>query len=293
MYQKNLGRQIWATLSPMLVYNVVVYIVQLIFCGIIYVQNLDKIAALVGKTPEEVRMAAAKIIYDVIIEYPVEMMGIAALCSVPVLLFMMRKDYKKEIASGILQNTKAPLTKYVLVACISIPFSLGLNNLILYSNLASYSEAYQESAEVFYGADLVIQIVCLGVLTPLVEELIFRGLIYKRVKTMMNNPRNAMIFSSLLFGFYHGNFVQILYGCLSGFLLAYLYEKFGSVKAPILAHILMNLTMLMLTEANTFVWMFENILRMGIITVACAAIASTVFLFIQKIDEKPLKTEEN
>ena len=73
MYQKNLGRQIWAILSPMLVYNVVVYIVQLIFCGIIYVQNLDKIAALVG-TPEEVRMAAAKIIYDVIIEYPVEMM---------------------------------------------------------------------------------------------------------------------------------------------------------------------------------------------------------------------------
>ena len=92
MYQKNLGRQIWATLSPMLVYNVVVYIVQLIFCGIIYVQNLDKIAALVG-TAEEVRMTAAKIIYDIIIEHPLQMMGIAAQCSVPVLIFMMRTDY--------------------------------------------------------------------------------------------------------------------------------------------------------------------------------------------------------
>ncbi|MBR2043100.1 MAG: CPBP family intramembrane metalloprotease, partial [Clostridia bacterium] len=72
-----------------------------------------------------------------------------------------------------------------------------------------------------------------------------------------------------------------MYGSLSGILLAYLYEKYGSIKAPILAHILMNIVALTLTEANIFVWMFKDIMRMSVITILCAAAASTIFLFIQ------------
>ncbi len=291
MYQKNLGKQIWAILSPVVVYNVVLIIVELICIGIHYVNNLDEIAALTGTT-EEVTNAALEIIYEVL-NYSVEMMGIAALFSIPFLLLMMRKDHRRDTAEGIQQNRKAPLSKYVLIAGISIPFALVLNNLMIMLNIAAYSEAYQETAAVFYGAELIVQIICLGVLTPIAEELIFRGLIYKRMKKTMNSARNAIVFSGLLFGFYHGNFVQMIYGCLAGFLLAYLYEKYGSIKAPILGHICMNMVALILTEANVFLWMFENTVRMGVITVACAAAASSVFLFIQKIDEKALKNEAN
>ena len=166
-----------------------------------------------------------------------------------------------------------------------------MNNIVLFSDLAAYSELYQETAEVFYANEFIVQIVCLGVISPIAEELIFRGLIYNRMKRGSRTPVPAMIFSSFMFGFYHGNIVQTIYGCLSGMLLAYLYEKYGSIKAPILAHITMNMVALILTEVNVFVWMFKDIIRMGIITVACAAIASSVFLLIKKIDEKPLKCE--
>ena len=292
MYQKNLGRQLWAILSPVLVQEVVLSIVQLIFMGIWYVENLDKVEVLSG-TPEEVWYEVLEMMLVEVTEYSVEIMGIAAVCCVPILLYMMRRDYRRETAAGILQNVKAPLIKYGWIVGISVPFAVGMNNIIHLSNLAAYSEAYQEATEVFYGADLAIQVVCLGVLTPMVEELIFRGLIYKRMRTAMNNPKSAIIFSGLLFGFYHGNIVQTIYACLSGFLLAYIYEKYGSIKAPILAHIMMNMAALILSEANMFVWMFSDILRMGIITVACGTIASTAFLFIQKIEEKPLKNEAN
>ena len=291
MYQKNLGRQLWAILSPILAYNVVAFLVQFVFMGVHYIQNLDRIAAL-DAPAEEVRLALFEIMSEVLV-YSVEMMGITALLSVPLLLFMIKRDRKREIAMGIVQNKKAPLTKYILIAGISIPFALGLNNIILLSDLVSHSEAYQETAEVFYGAQLLVQIICLGILTPMAEELIFRGLIFRRMRAVMKNPKKAIVFSGLLFGFYHGNMVQIIYACLCGFLLAYIYEKYGSIKAPILAHIIMNLVAIALTEANVFTWIFDNIMRMGLITVACAALASTVFLFIQKIDEKPLKIEEN
>ncbi len=291
MYQKNLGKQIWETLSPIIINHVILMIVETIFIGIHYVNNLDRIAVLSG-TPEEVRNGVGKILYEVL-EYSVEMMGVAAICSVPILLYMMRKDRKREVAGGYLQSSKAPFSKYILLPGLFIPFALGINNLMILLNIAAYSEAYQETAEVFYGARFIIQIVCLGILTPVVEEMMFRGLIYNRIKRRSNNVKHAIVFSGLLFGFYHGNFVQMIYGCLAGFLLAYVYEKYGSLMAPILGHIFLNMVAIILTEANVFLWMFEDVLRMGIITVACAAIASSVFLFVQKIDEKPLKNESN
>lgn len=291
MYQKNLGKQIWEILSPIIIYNVALMVVEMIFIGIQYVNNLDRIAVLSG-TPEEVRTGVIEILSEVL-EYSVEMMGIAAFCSIPIFLYMMKRDRLREGTEMLRVNQKAPVSKYILIAGLCIPFALGLNNLMIMLNIAAYSSAYQEAVEVFYGARLIVQIVTLGILTPIAEELIFRGLIYNRMKLVMKSPKGAIIFSGLLFGFYHGNLVQTIYGCLCGFLLAYLYEKYGSIKAPVLGHICMNMVSLILTEANVFVWMFENVVRMGIITVVCAALASSVFLFVQKIDEKPLKNEQN
>lgn len=288
MLQKDLGKQIWEVLSPIVVNSVVAFIVQMVIIGIYYVGHLDEIAVLSG-TQEEVMQKAAEIVYGVL-EYSVEIAGISALFAIPFLLLMMKKDKQKEVAAGILANQAAPLSKYVLVAGISIPFSLGLNNLILFMNLAKYSEAYQEAAESFYSPSFLTQILCLGIISPIVEELIFRGLIFKRLRRRMA-VKQAIVMSGLMFGFYHGNLVQMIYGSLAGILLAYLYEKYGSVKAPILAHICMNCVAIVLTEAEVFVWMFQNTLRMGAITVACATIASTMFLLIQKIEEKPLQCE--
>jgi membrane protease YdiL (CAAX protease family) len=288
--QKNLGKQIWGFVSPIIVYYIALWIVQFVATGYFLVQHIEEVQALTG-TPEQVSYAALEIIYDDLLASTVIMMAAAAALSLPVLSFMMKRDRIQELVAGILPNSKAPLSKYALIVGISAPFALGLNNLILLSDLAAYSEIYQETAQTFYSNDFLVQLICLGIISPIAEEFIFRGLIYKRIRRNTKTPVRAMVYSGLAFGFYHGNLVQTIYGCLSGFLLAYIYEKYGSLKAPILAHVVMNLVALVLTEVNVFVWMFEDILRMGIITAACATLASTMYLFIKKIDEKPLKCE--
>ena len=50
---------------------------------------------------------------------------------------------------------------------------------------------------------------------------------------------------------------------------------------------LMNIVSCVLTDINGFTWMFVKPIRMAVITIVCAAIASTMFLFIRDIDEKP------
>lgn len=94
---------------------------------------------------------------------------------------------------------------------------------------------------------------------------------------------SAAIYSSLVFAVMHGNLVQILYGFIMGMLFANLYERYSSVKAPIMAHIVVNILSVVATEYKVFDWLFEEPMRVGVSTVLCAAIGATMYVIIQKI----------
>ena len=164
--------------------------------------------------------------------------------------------------------------------------TLGLNNLIELGGLMKVSEEYEDTMNSLYAAPFPMQILCLGILIPICEELVFRGLMFRRLRqggTFMA----AALYSSFVFGFLHVNMVQMLYGFILGMMLAYLYEKYGSVKAPIAAHMAMNLLSVLATEYKLLDWLMEDKMRMGIVTVACAFVASTMFVLVQRIEEKP------
>lgn len=289
MQQRSVGKYIWEIFSPLLLHMVVSFVVEMILILVYYMQHTPELLTLL-ESDKEVTEQILEMAYSVY-QYAVEITAIAALVTIPFLVWMTRKDLKEERAAGIIPNKKAPMSKYILVAGISIPFSLGLNNILTLSNLAAYSEAYQEAAEALYAPSLPVQIVCVGVIIPIMEEYIFRGLIYKRMRRYVTAKR-AIISSAIFFGIYHGNTVQMIYGALCGLLLAYLYEKFGSIKAPILAHMLMNIVACLLTDVDGFTWMFSNPIRMAVITIGCAALASTVYLGIRKIEEQPELPEQ-
>lgn len=288
MQQRNIGKEIWEVFSPIVLKIAVSFGVELLVVSVFCVQYLPELGA---ATTQNEMMSILMQITEKVYQYIVEITGIAALATIPFLVLMKKNDERKELAAGLVQNWKAPLSKYVLVAGISIPFALGLNNILLLSNLAEYSIAYQEASEALYTPSLLVQIICLGIITPIMEELIFRGLIFKRIRRIVSAKR-AIIASALFFGLYHGNLVQTIYGILCGLLLGYLYEKFGSLKAPIFAHMLMNIVACVLTEADVFTWMFSESIRMAVITILCAALASSMFLFIQKIGEQEEPAEE-
>ena len=83
------------------------------------------------------------------------------------------------------------------------------------------------------------------------------------------------------------NMIQMIYGFLLGMVFCYIYEKYGSVKAPVAAHIAVNLLSVFATQFHLFDWLLQEPMRAGVITVVCAAVASSMYLFIQRIEEKP------
>lgn len=175
------------------------------------------------------------------------------------------------------------LKYYGLIAFASVALAIGLNNIILISGVANYSKAYQEAAEVLYAPSFGMQILFTGIVIPIIEELLFRGLAFRILRKWIPFVW-AMIATALLFGVYHGNLVQFIYATLCGLFLAYLCEKFQTVLAPITAHIVMNITACTMTELQWFSWMFGNVWRVIVVTMICALIFGMVFWFLQKMD---------
>lgn len=285
MQQTNIRNRTWELFGPIILKVVVSLLVESLVVAVFTMKYLPNASA--SMSMEQLMAYVEEDVY----KYIVEITAISALATIPFLILMRSNDRKKEKAMGLVQNNRAALSKYVYVAVISIAFSLALNNLVLLSDLAEYSIAYQETAEVLYSPSLMVQILCLGIVTPIMEEYIFRGLIFKRLRNRFP-VRRAIVSSALFFGIYHGNLVQMIYGTLSGILLAYLYEKYGSLKAPILAHMLMNTVACILTEVDVFTWIFSEKIRVASITIGCAAIVSIMYLYIQKIEEKPQVLQE-
>lgn len=282
------GKRFWHIWGPFIInwgIGIVVSIIAMtVFLGIYAQSHMKELLAIY-----EDQKAMTDFAYQAVeglLKYTTELEGVTALIAIPVMLFLYRRDRKREKLLNIVPNKKAPVSKYILVIAIAGTLSIALNNLIIIGNLSEYSIGYEETATAFYSASLPMQIVCLGILAPISEELIFRGLMYRRMREDTGFI-TTVFYSAVVFGLFHGNMVQMLYGMAMGLMLAYVCEKYGSVLAPIVAHITANILSILATYFNVYSWMVSNILIVGTITVGCATAAAALFLMIQKIDEKP------
>lgn len=240
-------------------------------------------------TNEEITRAAMQMqsaMLETTARYQVQMLAAAALCTIPVMAVLFHRDRKMEELLKLPVNKKAPLKKYIWTVILGIAACIGGNVLIVMTNLAFASEGYQNTSAIFYEPSFPVQVICLGVIIPISEELIFRGLLFKRCRELMGFlPAAAGI--SILFGFTHGNLVQLLYAIGLGMLLAYVYEKYGSLRAAVLLHITANMTSLILTETGGLVFICSAFLRLAAAVAVCAFLGAAAFVMIQRIDEKP------
>jgi len=91
----------------------------------------------------------------------------------------------------------------------------------------------------FGGGSFIMEVLCIGIITPILEEIVFRGLIYTRLRRAMP-VLAAQILSALIFGAAHMNWMQFVYASLIGFLMALLFEKYQSIIPSMLFHIAFN-----------------------------------------------------
>ena len=86
----------------------------------------------------------------------------------------------------------------------------------------------------------ILLLLFVAVIGPIFEELIFRGLLLKKLRVY--GDKTAIIYTAIIFGLFHTNIAQILFAGVIGAVLAYVVIKSNNIKYSIIIHILINLS---------------------------------------------------
>ncbi len=87
---------------------------------------------------------------------------------------------------------------------------------------------------------LLVNLLMIGVLAAIGEELIFRGLFQGLLIRMVKNPHIAILITALLFSAFHFQFFSFLPRFVLGIVLGYLMYLGRSIWFPIIAHFVNN-----------------------------------------------------
>lgn len=155
------------------------------------------------------------------------------------IVFKMAKNEITHVVDGEKPANLTVLRVFILIV-VALVFSLGLNYVFMQMGLTSNSKIYNEVASSQYSVNFMVGLILYGILSPVAEEIIFRGIIYNRLKRIFP-VLLSIVLSALLFGIFHGNMVQGIYATLMGLIIALFYEKYESFYAPLIIHIVANL----------------------------------------------------
>jgi len=110
--------------------------------------------------------------------------------------------------------------------------------------LKSLEEQAKEMTEAFLKmdsvVDLLVNLIMVGFLAGLGEELLFRGTIQKFLTEWWNNPHIAIIFTGFVFSAIHMQFYGFFPRWALGILFGYIFLWTGNIWIPIIAHALFN-----------------------------------------------------
>lgn len=221
--------------------------------------------------------------------HQVEIVAFSALFTLILTGILFRNDRKLEKKCGVEPAEKIKLNGYWMILVFGIAGSIAATCLMAMFQAAFSDSGYAEASQVMYASPFLIQIIGLGVVIPIAEEMMFRGILYKRLRERRPFLYSA-VWSALIFALIHGNATQMVYTMLLGVMLSYLYEKYASMRAPVFLHILMNMCAVVFTQMGVFNWLASDPLRMAGATIAGAFICSVMFVLIQRI---PVKKPEN
>lgn len=135
-------------------------------------------------------------------------------------------------------NTNDYINIFILGFFISIFFNTFIYTL---NSVVHITDTYKVS-----NIPFIVTLLSSGIIGPILEELLFRGIVYNKLLTF-NNHKKACIITSIMFSIMHfPNIITMIYTFILSFIMIYLYDKYKSLHAPIIFHIAINSTILVL-----------------------------------------------
>ncbi|MCR4651072.1 MAG: CPBP family intramembrane metalloprotease [Lachnospiraceae bacterium] len=207
----------------------------------------------------------------------ISMMGmvIAALCLIPV----AKSEYP------VVLPNKGEGSRMLKTILLGVSLAITVNLLMAVTGLSSGSEAYDEVASHQLSLNPVLGILMYGLISPFAEELVFRVIVYNRLRRMYGLVM-ALVIAPLIFGIYHMNYVQAIYGTVMGLFLCWIYERYGSALYPYLVHAAANISVYVVMSIDAINKKIGTAVGLGITIAVC------LIMIILIAIEKPAGSRE-
>lgn len=275
--KKSSFYKIWDILQPFVIYyflNIVVFYLL----TFLFQVSLETF----GQSYVEYMTAHAETVTGIV-------SGLSMLLAAAPLLPMLRRELHKRNEQEYPTDRSASKGRnaaatYMLTIILSVTASLGLNILLSLTGLVEASDTFQDVSQQQFGVAFGIGIIIYGIVSPLAEEIVFRGLLYNRMRKYYPVCL-AIAVSGFLFGVYHGNLVQGIYGCCMGILMAYLYERSGRFFIPLLFHAVANISVYVISyvaELKDKLFQISNCAILLTILVVCVICVEKIRRFEKK-----------
>lgn len=298
---------IWRLLYPVLIFVGVEMAIEMAFMYGYMFREISK-----GNITAEEIGSSTEIVEDFLQRSSIYITIARSSVLIPLYLWFMKRDVVRDKVYGRYTEYSPYDKKWLLLVPVAgFTAAVGFNHVVPFvmeavqsavnaigrswfgkSGLVDFFSTYDNLSKVIYSGGIVVQIVATAVAAPVVEELLFRGLIFKRLRSSIKFVP-AAILSSLMFGIIHANALQFVYAFILGLFMAYIYEQFKTVWAPVLFHAGANLISVIITA-----FVPEEGIGLGIggymlLTVAELAVTFILLWVIMlKVNRKPVNSEE-
>ena len=177
------------------------------------------------------------------------MVIIIAVIFIPLYYFIFKK-YQN--------HTRIKINKLLVLILFSMSFALFYNAYL--SIICNYHVS---------ELPLYVQIICSGLIGPIIEELIFRGIIFNKLKETYS-INSSMVLTTVIFALFHASLTGIIYTFIFGYMLVNIYQYYKDLRYSILMHI----------SANIIVILFGIIINMHNISYNLIILAISFIFFL-------------
>ena len=178
--------------------------------------------------------------------------------SLPLLFaYFIKSDFKKVF------SLKLPKIRH-LIASFSLWIGtyfvvMVITNIILYFFPQNQEIIKSLNKVLFIKDNLLLNLLMIAVMPAICEEMFFRGFILTSFKNNKKSYKGAIIFSGIMFGIMHMDFIRIIPTAILGMALAYAVCKSGSIVCSMFMHFLNNgFAVLVMHMSNKYLANIQN-----------------------------------
>ncbi len=160
-----------------------------------------------------------------------------------------------------------------------------------YTDPSQAAAAQQSEILLSVKSPVAMAVYCLYVcvLAPFTEEYLFRGVLLKTLSKY--NVGFAAFATSLLFGLLHGNLQQTPSAFLGGLVLAYVAIRSGSIRTPIIIHMIVNIYGTVISALSVNMPQHEQVISIVHIVLTSVFAVGAAAIVISGLARKTLKWE--